>query len=221
MDLNAPGRPRAARALVGLMFASLLTPLGVGLPVHEAQAQRAASGRPKRLRMAVLVVVTNFEKATVRVNERPYPAFRGPDEPEGMLLPAGGPYTVTVEVEGKARQYTLSLNPNETRYLVIELSNFKGSTLPSPASPPKVSEAPAEVSEEEDGEGKVTVYAKPRGTIIVDGQDTGKMAPNTVPTDAGRHEIQVRYEDGEVSEKKIVRVRKGSSIKLFFRQQTK
>ncbi len=67
----------------------------------------------------------------------------------------------------------------------------------------------------------MTVYGKPRGSIMVDGSDKGKQTPNTVDVEQGRHETQVKYEDGEVSEKKIVRVRKGSRIKLFFRQRKK
>jgi hypothetical protein len=35
----------------------------------------------------------------------------------------------------------------------------------------------------------------------------------------GRHEIQVKWETGQMSEVKTIRVRKGSKLKLFFRDR--
>ena len=97
--------------------------------------------------------------------------------------------------------------------------------IPLPGSPvakptPK-KEEPKEEKKEDEGSGKVTVYSKPRGDIMLDGKDAGKRTPNTIDAEEGRHEVQVRYESGEVSEPKIVRVRKGSRIKLFFREPAK
>jgi hypothetical protein len=174
------------------------------------------------LKPAGLIVVTNFDKADVTVNGLAYPEYTEDGE-EGMTLPAGGPYAVRVTYDGKAKDYTLSLRPYETRYLIVELSGFKGTGAPAPAPTPAKPEPEREkpqdeVSEDETG-GRVTVYSKPRGQIIVDGTDQSKRAPNTVDVEVGRHEVQVRYDDGEVSEKKVVRVRKGSRIKLFFRQK--
>ncbi len=176
------------------------------------------------LKPAGLIVVTNFDKADVTVNGLAYPEY-SEDGDEGMTLPAGGPYAVRVTYDGKAKDYTLSLKPYETRYLIVELSGFKGTGTPAPAPKPAKPEPEPEkpqdeVSEDETG-GRVTVYSKPRGQIIVDGTDQSKRAPNTVDVEVGRHEVQVRYDDGEVSEKKVVRVRKGSRIKLFFRQKKK
>ena len=67
----------------------------------------------------------------------------------------------------------------------------------------------------------MTVYSKPPGTVIVDGNKSAEKTPGTVEVENGRHEVQVEYESGEVSEKKIVRVRDGSRIKLFFRERKK
>lgn len=215
-------KPIYTKITTAMAAALLLSALPVISTLTAPAAAQQRSQKPKRYRSSVLVVVTNFDKATVTVNGRAYPSYVEPGEPEGMILPAGGPYQVEVKYDGKAKLYTLTMRPNETRYLVVDLSGFKGSatsslTPPVPNAPTPVAE---EEQKEEDGEGKVTAYSKPRGNIFVDGKDTGKMAPNTVPMEPGRHEIQVRYENGEMSEKKIVRVRKGSSIKLFFRQKT-
>jgi len=186
----------------------------------------AKKRKVRTLKPALLVLVTNFDKADITVNGLPYPEYFEDPEDEGMLLPAGGPYDVRVSYDGKTKEYDISLRPYEARYLVVELTGFKGSTAPAPARPavakptPK-KEEPKEEKKEDEGSGKVTVYSKPRGDIMLDGKDAGKRTPNTIDAEEGRHEVQVRYESGEVSEPKIVRVRKGSRIKLFFREPAK
>ncbi len=180
------------------------------------------AGKKVTLKPAGLIVVTNFDKADVTVNGLPYPEY-DEDGDEGVTLPAGGPYAVRVTYDGKTKDYTLSLRPYETRYLIVELSGFKGAAAAAPSSPQPATEpepeAPKDEAESDEKGGRVTVYSKPRGQILVDGADQSKRAPNTVDVEVGRHEVQVRYDDGEMSEKKVVRVRKGSRIKLFFRQK--
>lgn len=194
-----------------------LTPPQQPTPLAQGQSvkRRRVTYKP-----ATLVVVTNFEKANIRVNGLTYPAQTEPGQHKGMVLPAGGPYTVEVTYDGKQRKYTLSLRPYETRYLVVELSGYQAAKSVAKA-PAAIAPKPKPAKKDEDGTGRITVYAKPRGIVILDGKDTGKKAPNTVTAELGRHEVQVRYTDGEVSEKKIVRVRKNSRIKLFFRQRKK
>lgn len=179
-----------------------------------------------RYKPAVLQVVTNFEAADVKVNGLTYPEYYEPGEPEGMVLPAGGPYNVEVKFGNNTKYYNLHLRPHETRLLIVELSGLNSSAPPPPAvkkAPAAKKEEPAPAEKKEDGDetgGKITVYSKPAGTVIVDGKETGEKTPGTVDLDVGRHEVQVKYETGTVSEKKIVRVRKGSRIKLFFRERT-
>ena len=205
--ISQPKRPRAAWALTALLCATLVAP--------SATAQQRDKRKARTLKPATLVIVTNFAVADATVNGLPYPEYNPPGEPKGMLLPAGGPYTVEVKYGDKSRVYTVALRAYETRYLLVELSGYSGTAkaAAAPRTPP-----PAK-KKEESGEGRVTVYSKPRGTIVIDGKDSGKKTPNTVETEVGRHEVQVRYEDGKLSEKKIVRTRKGSRIKLFFRQR--
>ncbi len=190
--------------------------------VEQGQGARGRKKKPRTLKPSVLVVVTNFDKAEVEVNSLPYPEYFEKPEDEGMLLPAGGPYDVSVAYGDKTKNYTLSLRPYETRYLVVELSGFRGGgAAPARPSPSPRADADAEEEKEEQSGGRITIYSKPRGQILIDGEDQGERTPNTVDTSEGRHEVQVKYEGGEVSEKKIVRVRKGSRIKLFFRQPKK
>lgn len=189
-----------------------------------AQKDKQRTRKPAKQetwKSAVLQIVTNFEKAEVTVNGLPYPQYLAPGEPEGMTLPAGGPYDVRVTYDGKTKAYRLNLRPNETRLLMVELTGFQGGgNAPPPRKNSPSKEEPEEKAEEkgdEEEQGKVTVYSKPSGTIIIGGNKTGEKTPGTVDIENGRHEVQVEYDHGEMSEKKIIRVRQGSRIKLFFR----
>ncbi|MEZ4459469.1 MAG: PEGA domain-containing protein [bacterium] len=189
----------------------------------EVGQTTTSAKKPRKLKPAVLQVVTNFEKADVTINGIPYPEYTDPGQPDGIVLPAGGPYDVRVTYSGKVKAYNLYLKPNETRMLFVELTGFQGGAAPPPpkaAPQPAANKEPETKTEEGKEPGKVTVYAKPQGLIVVDGAKTAEKTPGTVEVANGRHEIQVEYEGGEMSEKKIVRVRDGSKIKIFFRQRT-
>lgn len=205
----------------------LLLSIGLLLPSTPAAAQtsgasqRSASRKQKAKKYdpAVLVVVTNFGKADVKVNGLAYPEYAGNGAEPGMVVPAGGPYRVEVTYNGNTRVYTIHLKANETRYLMVDLTGFSGgSPVAAPVEPPAPVAAPKE--EVNTDKGRVTVYSKPAGKIVVDGKVTEEASPGTVEVDPGRHEISVRFETGADSERKVVRVRKGSRIKLFFRDQT-
>ncbi|MGM0557562.1 MAG: PEGA domain-containing protein [Myxococcota bacterium] len=172
---------------------------------------------------AVLQIVTNFEKADVTVNGLPYPEYTPDGQEEGMVLPAGGPHIVEVTYDGKTKTYQVHLRARETRILMVELSGLQGSTGGARAKARSTQQKRPEPKKEEEDEGKesgrVTVYSKPNGTVLVDGSQTDEKTPGTVEVEPGRHDIQVKFDNGDVSEKKIIRVRKGSRIKLFFRQR--
>ena len=210
--------PDADKSAIDLLRAQL----------QELRTGATPSGKRTTLKPAIFRVVTNFSKADVRINGLDYKEFYSDDEQEGMVLPAGGPYTVVTDYNGKIKTSTMSFRPYETRFLIVELTGYDAPSAAAPAkptpavAPPREDENAEEKSEGDDSKspGKITVYSKPRGTVIIDGKDTGTAAPNTIDAEDGRHEVQVKYEDGVVSEKKIVRVRKGSKIKLFFRQTT-
>lgn len=195
-------------------------------PRKTTAPRRATTRKPKReqWKPAVLQIVTNFGKADVTVNGLKYPEYFEPGQPEGMVLPAGGPYHVVVSFDGKSKEYYVDLYPHETRLLLVELSGYQSGAPPPPA-PTKKAQAPKKQEPQKKQKpdpkapGRITVYAKPAGTVIVDGNNTGEKTPGTVELENGRHEVQVQYESGSVSEKKIVRVRTGSRIKLFFRER--
>lgn len=184
--------------------------------------------RRQQYKPAIIKIITNFDKADATVNGLPYPEYVGSGDEEGMVVPAGGPYTVIVRYGDKSKTYNLNLRPYETRMLFVELSGYQSGSKSAPVtSKPKetkkkeTKKADDKKKDEKKGPGKVTVYSKPPGTIMADGKNLGDKTPGTVELENGRHEIQVEYESGQVSEKKIVRVRDGSRIKLFFRERKK
>ncbi len=192
----------------------------------DEKAKPAPPPKPKVKKVdwkpAVLEIVTNFDKADVKVNGIPYPEYTPPGEETGVVLPAGGPYLVEVTSNGNTKVYQVYLRAYETRMLLVDLTGFNGKARPAPSKPSvpepeKVKEE--EKEEEEKGPGKVTVYSKPPGTIMIDGKKMEDKTPGTLEVENGRHEVQVEYDGGGVSEKKIVRVREGSRIKLFFRKR--
>ena len=192
-------------------------------PVKKAPPKKEAP----MYKPAVLKIITNFDKADATVNGLSYPEYQG-ENSDGMVLPAGGPYTVIVKHGAKAKTYSLHLKPYETRLLFVELSGYQEGKPVASSSKPAKKEVKKEEKKKTDkkeddkkGPGKVTVYSKPAGTIMADGKSLGDKTPGTIELENGRHEIQVEYEGGATSEKKIVRVRDGSRIKLFFRERKK
>ena len=173
---------------------------------------------------AVIEIVANFDEADATINGIAYPEYTPQGEEGGMILPAGGPYSVEVKFGDKAKYYEIFLKPNETRILFVSSNGAGSAPKKYPKKIGKV-EKKAEKKEKTNDKkapGKVTVYGKPKGTIIVDGVEKSESTPGTIEMENGRHEIQVKYKDsGELSEKKIVRVRGGSKIKLFFRERKK
>jgi hypothetical protein len=222
---EAPVMEKTAEALVPAPQADEAAPD----EVLQGQASKAKSiKKPPKLKPALLIVVTDFDKVDVTVNGKPYPEFVPADGQRGVVLPAGGPHMVVARSGEKSKVYEIGLGAYETRYIVIEPGALGNGVIPAPPpAPPSVSvkantakneQTPEPIIDPNSDVGKVTVYSKPPGEIFVDDKPFGQKTPYTVDVDEGRHELQVRYENGAMSEKKIVRARKGSRIKLFFRQ---
>lgn len=183
-----------------------------------AQESTRRAKPPRRWASAVLVVISDFSKAKVKVNGTEYQTYHQNGQDPGMLLPAGGPHMIEVTYDGKSKFYELYLKANETRYLMLDLTGLTDAGLKQVAEPVRPPPAKEDDEEPADDEGRVTVYSNPKGEIFVDGKATGDGAPGTVTIGEGRHEVHVKFESGKQSERKIVRVRGGSRIKLFFRE---
>lgn len=192
------------------------------LPKPSVDQSRAGQSAATNTRKgdSTLVVITNFTRATVTINDETYPTYSDDGQNRGLRLPSGQEHEVRVRFGDSEKLYRVRLNPGERRLLMVELTGMR----PAGAAPQKPRPEPrrrTETAEEEpagDGTGQITVYSRPRGTIIVGGRDSGEETPGSVDIEEGRHDVQVRYQDGQISETKVVRVREGSRIKLFFRQ---
>ncbi len=167
-----------------------------------------------------LIVVTNFSRADVVVNGHAYPSYSSDGQNRGMELVANEMHEVFVEFDGHERLYEVTLAPGEQRLLMVELTGMGDRPAPQTERRRRRARSDDDNDEEEADEemGRVTVYSRPRGGIYVGNEDTGEQTPGTVEVEAGRHEVQVEYREGEMSETKTVRVREGSRVKLFFRE---
>ena len=65
----------------------------------------------------------------------------------------------------------------------------------------------------------VLVYMIRDGVVLLDGVAQPRKSQQNIRVATGRHTFQIQYENGEVSETKIIRARKESKIKLFFRNE--
>ena len=185
-------------------------------------ATRPAGGSRGQQPTGTIIVVTNFKKASVTVNGDSYPAYSDDGANRGMALPAYETHLVHVEYGDNERSYNVELRPGEERLLMVELTGMNSNrSSPQPERRQRRERSRRtddDDDEAEDDEGRITVYSRPRGDIYVGSEATNERTPGTIDVDPGRHEVQVEYEDGEMSETKTVRVREGARVKLFFRE---
>lgn len=177
-----------------------------------------AGSRQTNQRMARIVVVTNFTEATVTVDGDTYPAYSDDGHNRGIEVTPHETHEVFVEYGDNARGYQVQLRPGEERLLMVELTGMSSDRSAEKEKPRRERRSAPDDDEDDEEEGRITVYAQPQGEILIGDQETEENTPGTVDIDPGRHEVKVRYEDGDMSETKTVRVRQGSRVKLFFRQ---
>lgn len=140
----------------------------------------------------------------------------------GMRVASNVRHQVTVKKGDKEKRYTIVVRKGELRTLMVDLSGYQAGPSVSPAGGPASKYVPPKPKKEDDGNttGKLTVYSKPKGEVFVDGNALGASTPMiNREIELGRHEVQVKWENGEMSEVKTIRIRKGSKLKLFFRDK--
>jgi len=164
-----------------------------------------------------LEIHTNYG-ALITIDGKPYPRR----SEHGMKLPALKRHDVLVKMGEKEKTYTIYLKPREKRILMVDITGYNTPPTPAAKSPSSAAKPTKEPKKEESGDesGKLTVYSKPKGEVFVDGNALGASTPMiNRELDVGRHEVQVKWEDGRMSEVKTIRIRKGSKLKLFFRDR--
>jgi hypothetical protein len=144
----------------------------------------------------------------------------------GLKITAGERHEIVVSLGEKKKTYAIMVKPSELRTLMVDLTGYQspgGLSSPAASAPTNIkpTDASPSSSAAADEKGKLTVYSKPKGEVFVDGTPVGATTPMiNRELELGRHEVQVRWDNGEMSEVKTVRIRKGSKLKLFFRDRS-
>ena len=165
------------------------------------------------------VRVYTTSEALVTIDGKPYPRR----SEYGAKVTANERHDIKVRLGEKEKTYVVLVRPRELKTFLVDLTGYQSPPAPdspkvaNPGLKPTSSEKKDEESEEE---GKLTVYSKPKGEVYVDGSAVGATTPMiNRELEIGRHEIQVKWETGVMSEVKTIRIRKGSKLKLFFRDR--
>lgn len=175
-----------------------------------------------------LIVMTQFDNVRVTVAGEPYPW----GSMDGVLLFAGEQYDVIfsqAESEGsnssseeQGRVVTVRVAAGETRVL---LANLGTGTVSRPQQSSSRNRSRSSRNrdtsrdDEEEEIGYLGVSSSPRGTVYVDGENTGQTTPaRRIELEPGRHEVRIFYESEErFSETKNVLIRDGVNTNVFFR----
>ncbi len=183
-----------------------------------------------------LIVVTGFGDVEVLIEGEPYPR----ESMQGVLLWAGYQYEVVMQTagassssssgatgssdSGSARTVTIRLRPGETRVLMANLGEGGppvARTAPTSSSRRDRRRGRDQSEDEEDDEaiGYLGVSSTPRGTVYIDGENTGQTTPaRRIELEPGRHEVRIFYDSEErFSETKNVLIRAGVNTNVFFR----
>jgi hypothetical protein len=186
------------------------------------RAPGPAANPEQPIELGRLVVITGFEDVRVTVDGQLYPR----DSTEGVLLYAGYQYEVLFESADESsrsssnRVVPIRLAPGETRVLMANLGDETASRSRSSRRRTTARRSARDRDDDEDEEiGYLGVSSSPRGTVYIDGDNTGQMTPaRRIELEPGRHEVQIFYEsEEEMSETKNVLIRAGVNTNVFFR----
>lgn len=196
---------------------ALLSLLALVLPAAHVDAQEIPQG------YAHLLVITDFDTAEIEINGTNYPYEWIWGDSAGVFLPGDRNYVISVAASPEQRRtFRFRLRNGERRVLVVDIANLGQRTPPPARAAPRTPAAPAaeEPGEESENIGYLGVSSSPRGTVLVDGRDTGVRTPaRRIELEPGRHEVQIRWDDSEeLSEVKYVLIRAGVNTNVFFRQ---
>lgn len=156
--------------------------------------------------------------AAVTVDGQPYPRR----SEYGMRVSSNTRHTVAVRKGDKEKKYVIVVRKGEMRSMLVDLTGYQAapSVTGGPAAKYNPPPTPDAKNDDDETTGKLTVYSKPKGEVFVDGNALGATTPMiNREVELGRHEVQVKWESGDMSEVKTIRIRKGSKLKLFFRDR--
>lgn len=198
---------------------SLLAALAAFVALFASATPASAQETETETEYGRLVVITNFDETAIQINGVSYPYEWIYANQEGVLLPANRRLELVISASPEQRRtFRMTLEPDETRVLVVDIENMGAAPAAPVARPSRVAREEEEEEESEET-GYLGVSSSPRGMVHVDGADTGERTPaRRIPLEPGRHEVQIYYDEEDVmSETKHVLIRAGVNTNVFFR----
>ena len=175
-------------------------------PITQRRSKNLKKGDP----VGLLVVMTDFEKAEVKVDDEVYEE----DLSDGLQIKAKEKHKVVVEWDGGSKKtYEIKLRKGEARVIMVDLTNKKSKGYGAKPTAPK-----AKKNNKKEGIGYVSVSSKPSGQVYVDGKMVSEETPMVkYEINTGQHSIRVFFPELErYSDTKKAVVHKGNHINLYF-----
>lgn len=135
--------------------------------------------------------------------------FTAPTSPQPDTAPLRSGAEIASSV-GDTTRKTREKNPDLVLYATsIPEQEQGGEARQDPSSP---------TTKEEKARGTITISSSPTGQIILDARQIEDATPSELSLEEGRHEIQIRFPDGSISEVKTIVITKDAPIQLHFDQ---
>ncbi len=163
--------------------------------------------------MGRIFVQVNFSSHKIIVDGAEYPAYLAD---YGIEVTSNELHDVTVSNSaGAEKKYRLSVNPNETLMLYVDLGSATKSNTP------KKEEEKKDEKKDDASTGFVTVTAESEAQIYIDGKlVTSKTPLKKHEVEVGSHTVRVYFFDTrKFSKSREVYVGKGSSMSLNFTKE--
>lgn len=185
----------------------------------EPQEYSSPDLRPVKVKenraMGRILVQVNFSSHRIIVDGAEYPAYLAD---YGIEVTSNELHDVTVSNSaGAEKKYRLSVNPNETLMLYVDL----GSTAAKKDNNSKKEEEKKDEKKDDASTGYVTITAESEAQIYIDGKLVASKTPlKKHEVNVGSHTIRVYFFDTrKFSKSREVYVGKGATMSLNFTKE--
>ncbi|MFA5624949.1 MAG: hypothetical protein WC966_07830 [Bradymonadales bacterium] len=181
--------------------------------LYQKKLRPIPAPNAQKLKDATLYVFANYRVYSVSINGQSYHNYDGN---VGVKL---RPYVanevqIRAEIAGGVidKKYTLSLKPDETHYLFVELGS---------APPPKQAEVAPSQDVANDSGGFLSITSEVEGQVYVDGKLAAAKSPlQKHPVSVGSHSVRIYFLDTrKFSRSRDVYVAKGATMSLHFAKE--
>ncbi|MBO4350827.1 MAG: PEGA domain-containing protein [Proteobacteria bacterium] len=202
-----------------LILTSLILIFAAGMANAEPKEYSSPDLRPIKVKetrpMGRIFVQVNFSSHKIIVDGAEYPAYLAD---YGIEVTSNELHNVTVSNSaGAEKKYRLSVNPNETLMLYVDL----GSSVAPKEEPPKKEEEKKEEKKDDASTGFVTITAETEAQIYIDGKLVASKTPlKKHEVNVGSHTIRVYFFDTrKFSKSREIYVGKGATMSLNFTKE--